>query len=70
MARKKQLTAAELLNYLIALEESGIDLRKVKVNYRKDHDSDVRKITSVEEDLYDAKTNSILQSIVMVRNAD
>lgn len=68
MARKKQLTAAELLNYLITLEESGTDLRKVKVNYRKDHDSDVKKITSVEEDLYDEKTNSILESITLVKN--
>lgn len=66
MAKKKQLTAAELLNYLILLEESGLDLRKVKVNYRKNYDSDVKSIRSVEEDLYDEKTNSILTSIVLV----
>lgn len=66
MAKKKHLTAAELLTYLISLEESGLDLRKVKVNYRKNHDSDVKSIRSVEEDLYDEKTNSILTSIVLV----
>jgi hypothetical protein len=70
MARKKQLTAAQLLNYLIMLEESGTDLRKVKVNYRKDYDSDVKKITSVEEDLYDAKTNSKLESIILVKDGE
>ena len=66
MAKKKQLTAAQLLNYLILLEEQGTDLRKVKVNYRKDYDSDVKTIRSVDEDLYDAKTNSKLESIVLV----
>lgn len=70
MAKKKQLTAAQLLNYLIMLEESGTDLRKVKVNYRKDYDSDVKKITSVEEDLYDAKTNSKLESIILVKDGE
>ena len=70
MAKKKQLTAAQLLNYLITLEESGLDLRKVKVNYRKNHDSDVKSITSVEEDLYDEKTNSILESIILVKDGE
>lgn len=66
MGKKKQLTAAELLNYLIMLEESGIDLTKVKVNYRKNDDSDVKSVRRVEEDLYDEKTNSILTSIILV----
>mgnify|MGYP000361543604 CR=1 FL=1 len=66
MKKKKQLTAAELLSYLILLEESGLDLRKVKVNYRKNYDSDVKTVNRVEEDLYDEKTNSILTSIVLV----
>jgi hypothetical protein len=66
MSKKKQLTAAQLLSYLILLQEAGNDLEKIKVNYRKDHDSDVRSIKFVEEDLYDEKTNSILTDIVMV----
>jgi hypothetical protein len=66
MSKKKQLTAAQLLSYLILLQEAGNDLEKIKVNYRKDYDSDVRSIKFVEEDLYDEKTNSILTDIVMV----
>jgi len=66
MSKKKKLTAAQLLSYLILLQEAGNDLEKIKVNYRKDYDSDVRSIKFVEEDLYDEKTNSILTDIVLV----
>ena len=67
MAKKKQLTAAQLLNYLILLEEQGNDLKKIKVNYRKNDDSDVKAIRSVGEDLYDAETNSKLESIILTQ---
>ena len=67
MAKKKQLTAAELLNYLILLEGQGNDLNKIKVNYRKNDDSDVKAIRSVGEDLYDEKTNSRLESIILTQ---
>lgn len=67
MVKKKQLTAAQLLNYLILLEEQGNDLNKIKVNYRKDDDSDVKTIRSVGEDLYDEKTNSKLESIILTQ---
>lgn len=66
MSKKKKLTASQLFNYLIMLKESGADLNKIKVNYRKDYDSDVCPVKFVEEDLYDAKTNSILTDIVMI----
>ena len=67
MVKKKQLTAAQLLNYLILLEEQGNDLNKIKVNYRKNDDSDVKAIRSVGEDLYDAETNSKLESIILTQ---
>jgi hypothetical protein len=70
MPKKKQLTAKQLLNYLIMLEGQGNDLKKIKVNYRKNQDSDVKCITSVEEDLYDAKTNSKLESIILVKDGE
>lgn len=66
MAKKTQITAAELLNYLVELEESGTDLTKVVVNYRDNYDSDVKSVRVAHEDLYDAKTNSVLESIVLV----
>jgi hypothetical protein len=70
MAKKKQLTAAQLLDYLILLQEQGNNLKRIKVNYRKNQDSDVKCITSVEEDLYDAKTNSKLESIILMKDGE
>jgi hypothetical protein len=67
MPKKKQLTAKQLLNYLIMLEGQGNDLKKIKVNYRKNDDSDVKTIRSVGEDLYDAETNSKLESIILTQ---
>ena len=62
----KQLTAKKLLNYLQKLESNGVDLNKVVVNYRHNRDSDVEKVRVVEEDLFDAKTNNILESLVFL----
>jgi hypothetical protein len=67
MPKKKQLTAKQLLNYLIMLEGQGNDLKKIKVNYRKNDDSDVKAIRSIGEDLYDAETNSKLESIILTQ---
>ena len=67
MPKKKQLTAKQLLNYLIMLEGQGNDLKKIKVNYRKNDDSDVKAIRSVGEDLYDAETNSKIESIILTQ---
>jgi len=64
---KKNLNAQELLNFLHNLQrEFGYDLAKIKLNYRYDHNSDVRTIASVEEDLYDAQTNRTLTSLCFV----
>ena len=61
-----QLTARQLLDFLLDCARNGADLDKVAVNYRQDFDSDVMPVVLVEEDLYDRETNNVLESIVLV----
>ena len=65
----KPLTAQTLLNFLTNLESDGNDLSRVLINYRFDSDSDVNLCKFVMEDLFDAETNNILQSICLVSDA-
>jgi hypothetical protein len=61
------MKANKILDFLIELEQSGVDLSKVDVTYKADNISyDVVPIEAVEEDLYDAGTNSVLESIVFI----
>lgn len=66
---KKPLTAKQLMDYLIELEEGGNDLSKITINYRFDPDSDVENVTYVGEDLFDAETNETLESIIFLTDA-
>lgn len=61
-----KLTAKKLLAYLRELEDTGHDLSSISVNYRNNYDSDVKVCNHVEEDLYDAETNSKLKSIILL----
>ena len=65
----KQLTAQKLFELLNELKIDGYDLDKITINYRTDSDSDVEVVTYVGDDLYDAETNSILESIVLMSDA-
>jgi hypothetical protein len=65
----KPLTAQQLFNVLSQLKEEGNDLSKITINYRTDSDSDVEVCTFVGEDLYDADTNSTLESLVLMADA-
>jgi hypothetical protein len=60
----KPLTAHHLREFLNEIEDMGIDLNAVTINYRYDEDSDVEIIASVEEDLFDEQTNNVLTSII------
>jgi hypothetical protein len=64
----KQLTAKKLLTYLQKLETNGVDLGNVAINYRHNRNSDVEKVSVIEEDLFDAKTNNVLESLVLITN--
>jgi hypothetical protein len=65
----KPLTAQKLFELLNELKIDGYDLEKVTINYRTDSDSDVEVITYVGDDLYDAETNSVLESIILMADA-
>lgn len=64
------MNAKQLLDKLIAFQEDGHDLSKLEVTYRHDYDSDVVGIEDLEEGYYDYKTNSILESIVLITNTE
>ena len=55
-----------LLNKLVEMHVSGIQLENVEVTYRHDYDSDVVGVVDLEEGLYDELTNSKLETIVLV----
>ena len=61
------MNAKELLNYLLELDKV-YDLSNVSMYYRTDRDSDDEIIQHVEEDLYDAETNSNLISIMFLND--
>lgn len=65
----KPLTADELYFYLASLYNEGHDLSKINVYFRHDSDSDVELCTFVGEDLFDAETNSTLESIMLVADS-
>ena len=63
------MNAQQLYNILSEMENEGINLENITLNYRTNPDSDVEVITYVGEDLFDAETNSVLQSIVFMADA-
>lgn len=62
--KQKVLNAKELLNYLIELEDFGIELENVSLHYREGEDNDIMEIEGFCEDLFDAETNSIPESLL------
>lgn len=64
----KPITANDLLQFFEQLQADGHDLSKIAINFRTDNDSDVQPCVAVEEDLFDAETNSRLESIVFLAN--
>jgi len=63
------MKASKLMDFLIDVE---IDLKyknrtldDVDVNFRYSDNDDVHRIGFVEEDLFDAETNSIIESIIL-----
>jgi hypothetical protein len=66
----KPLTAMQLWEFLTQLHEEGHDLQNIKVLYRHDRDSDDVLVYAAEEDLYDMKTNSVLETIMLLTNPE
>lgn len=63
-----KFNAKKLQAYLKKLEDEGNDLSKITIDFRKNRDSDIFQANAVEEGLYDSKTNSVLESIVLISN--
>lgn len=60
------MTAKQLIAKLNKIcSENAVDPADVEVNFRWDDNSDVFRIKSASEDLFDAETNSILTSITL-----
>lgn len=64
------MTAKQLLNYLIQLENNGNNLSEISINFRDNYDSDVIPLRHINEDLYDEETNSKLISICLLNRED
>lgn len=58
------MNAQKLLDFLLELEQDGIDLSLVGINYRQNDDSDVKAVNFVGEDLFHENDNSLLISII------
>ena len=58
------------MNYVEELEEQGVDLDNLDVNFREDYDSGAIRVNFASEDLYDEETNSVLHSIVLTETKD
>ena len=67
---KTPLTAMQLWEFLTSLHEEGHDLENIKVLYRYDRDTDDAFVYAAEEDLYDMKTNSHLETIMLLTNPE
>jgi len=62
------MNANKLKKFLLDLEEEikpyGRTLKDVDVNFRYSENSDVYKVNSIENDLYDSEYNKIVESII------
>jgi hypothetical protein len=67
---KTPLTAMQLWEFLTSLHEEGHDLDNIKVLYRYDRNTDDVFVYAAEEDLYDMKTNSVLETIMLLTNPE
>lgn len=63
------MTAQQLMDFFIDLENEGEVLSKIEINFRNDYDSDVIPLRHINKDLYD-ETNSRLVSISLMFRED
>ncbi len=60
------MTAKQLINKLEKIcQENMVETKDVQINFRWSDDSDVFRIKTAEEDLFDEETNNILESICL-----
>lgn len=60
------MTAKQLIAKINKIcSENAVDTKDVEINFRWSNNSDVFKIKSASEDLFDAETNKTLASITL-----
>lgn len=65
------MKASDLIKQLTNLaKKHKVSLNDLEVSYRENYDSDVQAINWLFEDLYDSDTNSVIQSVVLMEDAD
>jgi len=64
------MKADKIIKFLHRVEEEvkpyGKTLKDVEINFRRSDDSDVEQIDSIGVDLYDAKKNRIIESVILM----
>lgn len=64
------MKANKLIKFLQQVEEQikpyGRTLKDVDINFRRSDDSDVEQIDFIGVDLYDAKKNRIIESVILM----
>jgi len=56
----------DLKKAILKLEEEHDNIDHCDINFRYNNDSDVHRLNFLEEDLFDAETNNILDSVVFM----
>ena len=60
------MSAKQLIQKLTKIcNENGVNPKDVQVNFRWSDDSDVWRVKTAEEDLFDEETNNVLTSICL-----
>jgi hypothetical protein len=61
------MTAQQLMDFFIDLENNGEVLSKIELNFRNDYDSDVIPLRHINEDLFDESNNRLVSISLMFR---
>ena len=61
------MTAQQLMDFFIDLQNDGEVLSKIELNFRNDYDSDVIPLRHINEDLFDESNNRLISISLMFR---
>jgi hypothetical protein len=61
------MTAQQLMDFFIDLQNDGEVLSNIEINFRNDYDSDVIPLRHINEDLFDESNNRLVSISLMFR---
>ena len=65
------MNAKQLIDSLqMIADEHNLKLEDISINFRANPDCSIKEVNHVEEDLYDAETSTILESITLLSSND